>query len=151
MGYSVALNDAGNIAVAGQFAGVGTIGSVALNSTGGSPDVFVASMSSAGAVQWAKLGTAPQEDRTLGVAIDPSNNVYATGQFSGNITFDNTYNNTVQNAAFLVKFSSTGAETGFVRFAGAQVLSNDLKFTSDGKLAMAGNFVGGLTFFYATP
>jgi gliding motility-associated-like protein len=151
IGYSVDVNASGVIAVGGQFSGSGTIGSFSMSSMGGSPDAFVAVINPAGVVQWAKLGQAAQEDRTLAVALDPSGNLYATGQFSGDMTWDNLHSNTVQNAAFLVKFSAMGAETGFVRFAGPQVLSNDLKFTPDGHVACTGNFVGGLTFFYPTP
>lgn len=114
---AVAIDPLGNVVITGQFTGSAQFGSLVLNADDGTNDVFIVKYDSDGNEAWAKQGTGQSLDRGLAVATDDEGGVYATGQFSGDITFDNTYPNNIVNAFFLIKYDSAGVEEWF-RWAG---------------------------------
>ena len=128
---AVAVDDFGNIAITGQFSGLASFGSLSLDASDGTNDVFIVKYDPDGNEIWAKQGTGESLDRGLAVAIDNSGGIYATGQFSGDITFENTYSNTIQNALFLIKYDSEGNEEWF-RWGGGSEESIAYDLVSDG-------------------
>ena len=90
-GAAVAVDDSGNVYVAGSFSGTADFdpdSGFANVSAVGFEDGFVMKLDADGAYQWAKQigGAGPEYAR--GVAADSSGNVFTTGNFQGSVDFD---------------------------------------------------------------
>jgi hypothetical protein len=109
IGYSLALDGAGNLYLAGAFQGTATFGSTTLTSAGNN-DGFVAKLDNAGTVVWARRMGGSSDDQVFDIAVDNSGNVYIAGTFSsstasfGSTTLTNAGNYDV----FVTKLSSAG-------------------------------------------
>lgn len=152
-GNSVTVDNLGNPIITGQFQGAANFGGTVLTSVVNpitglfSSDVFIAKYTPAGLLSWARQGKAKYDDRGLDIVTDASNNVYVCGQFSDTIIFQNTYNNTLMNASFLVKYSAAGQEQWFRKMAAVSSIPNSLAMDTNNKLYVAGDFQGTLTYF----
>lgn len=155
--YGVSLAADGRVAVAGEFRGNAswsgsTITSAIDPGTGQfDSDVFIATYSPVGDLQWLKQGMAKYADRAIDVVHDPAGNLYVTGQFSDTITFDLPHPNTLLNATFLVKYDQGGSEVWFRRMGGGGFNHvRDMQLKADGRLAMVGDVQGTMIFFGAS-
>jgi hypothetical protein len=88
---AVAVDNNGNVVITGQFSGAAQFGSLTLNAADGTNDAFIVKYDADGNELWAKQGTGESLDRGLAVATDNSGSIYATGQVSGDVSFDNAY------------------------------------------------------------
>lgn len=151
IGNGIAVDQAGNVLVTGEFAGTAAFGAFSLTSMNGSVDVFTVKLNAQGDFIWAKQGAAPQTDRGIDVACDATGNVYVTGQFSDTITFDVTHLNNIVNAIFIIKYNAQGQEQWF-RKAGGGLLNVATGIAADnsGNVLLTGDFTGN-TIFYGTP
>lgn len=151
-GYGVDIDLNGNIVVTGQFRGTidfdGTqFTSTPLDDGGLSFDTFVLKLDAAGNVLWAKHGQSRYESRGMDVKTDSFGNVMVCGQFSDTLTFDQTHNNDVFNAAFLVQFDPNGNEQWFKRFTSSQTIAYALATNSNNDIYVTGDNIGPLYFF----
>ncbi len=147
---AVATDENGNVFITGQFTGTASFGSFALNSTNNTNDIFIVKYGSDGTELWARQGSGDALNRGLAITTDIEGAVYASGQFSGNITFQNTYTNTILNALFLVKFTTAGDEAWF-RYAGGSSQSIGYGLTNNGSnIFLTGDCGSSLTFFGGT-
>lgn len=128
---AVTADAQGNVYVTGQFSGSAVFDGEVLNSAGTSADVFTAKYSPDGDLLWVRSGTGPAAARGLGITADDQGAAYACGSFSGDITFENSYNNTILNALFVVKYNPDGSEA-WMRYAGGSEQSIAYDITSDG-------------------
>ena len=114
IGNSIAVDASGNVYITGWFTSttvaMGT--STLTNSSAGSSDIFLAKLSSAGNVLWAKNIGGTSADRCNGITLDASGNIYATGCFmSATVNFGAntlTNNGTGTNDFFISKFDANG-------------------------------------------
>ncbi|MFT6175226.1 MAG: gliding motility-associated-like protein [Cryomorphaceae bacterium] len=144
---AVAIDGSGNVIITGQFSGTASFGALILDATDGTNDAFIVKYDSNGNEQWAKQGTGEALDRGLGITTDNTGAVYTTGQFSGNVSFDNAYTNTIQNAIFLIKYSASGNEEWF-RWGGGSEESIAYDIASDGNsVFLTGDYGTTLNFF----
>ena len=148
-GISIATD--GTVSVAGEFRGTANWDGNSITSMidpgTGQPgtDVFVASYSASGTLQWLKKGTAKFNDQGVDIVHDAGGNLYVTGQYSDTITFDQTHPNVIMNASFLVRFNSNGDEAWFRRFGGAGYNRvRDMTVAPDGKLLITGDVQGNM-------
>ncbi len=96
IGFGLAVDDSGNVYVTGSFMSGITQDSVdfdpgpgiAILTSVGSADVFVAKYDSSGDYLWAKSMGGSNGERGLGIALDASYNVYVRGVFTGSADFD---------------------------------------------------------------
>jgi cysteine-rich repeat protein len=122
-GESAAVDSIGNLYVSGT-----TYGTFAGEIRAGNEDSFVGKFDGSGTLLWARqLGTA-DFDMGLGVCVDSSGNVYATGRTNG--TFPGQSRSGVQDDAFVAKYDSTGAlqwvrQLGTDRFDSSYAVSVD--------------------------
>ena len=117
-----------------------------------SVDVFVASYSPAGTLLWLQQGAAPFTDRAIDIVADAASDLYVCGQFSDTITFDQTHNNVMSNATFLLKLDASGDEQWFRRCGGATFDHvRDMQLSSNGDLLLCGDLQGAMVFFDAIP
>ncbi len=143
---AVAVDGQGNVFITGQFTGEATFGALSLSGTGTTNDIFIVKYSPSGEELWARKGSGTGLNRGLSIVADSQGAVYATGQFSGDITFNNLYPNTILNALFLVKYSSTGTEAWF-RWAGGTNQSIGYGLATNGSnIYLTGDCGNSLTF-----
>ena len=148
IGNGIAIDNAGNVIVTGEFKGTASFGATNLTSQNGSVDIFTTKLDGSGNFLWAKKGSGNLTDRGIDVACDGGGNIYITGQFSDTITFDITHNNNMMNAVFVVKYNSSGTEQWFVR-AGGGILNSASGIAVDngGNPIVSGDFQGTMTIF----
>ncbi|MBL7847866.1 MAG: VCBS repeat-containing protein [Cyclobacteriaceae bacterium] len=90
-GYSIAVDGAGNVMVAGTFNSLVDFdpGAGTLNLTSfGFSDAFVFSLNTSGTFRWAKQMGGPSYDYGYGVACDGAGNAVTTGYFDDTANFD---------------------------------------------------------------
>lgn len=155
--YGVSIAGDGSVSVAGEFRGSatwsGTLITSANDPSTGLPDsdVFIATYSSTGDLQWLKQGRAKYADRAIDVVHDGGGNVYVTGQFSDTITFDMAHPTSLMNATFLVKLNSQGEEVWFRHMGGAGFNHvRDMALKEDGRLLLVGDVQGTMIYFGAS-
>jgi hypothetical protein len=90
-GFSIAIDDSGNLYTAGYFQGVADFdpGSNIFNLTSmGSYDVFISKLDASGNFIWAKQLGGTGSDGAQSIAVDAAGYVYTTGGFEGIADFD---------------------------------------------------------------
>ncbi|GAA4028331.1 hypothetical protein GCM10022409_10540 [Hymenobacter glaciei] len=143
-GRGIVLDPAGNAYVTGAVAGQQVrLGSLALNSTDNSYDLFVAKLTPAGAWQWAVRGGSPQADAGAGLVRDASGELTVAGSFSQTASFGQLPALTAVGKADLVvtrlgsdgswHWALGGGSTGDDHVAGVAL-------GSDGTACIAGSF-----------
>lgn len=150
---AVAIDELDNPIITGQFQGTANFSGTTLtsminpNTSFSSFDVFVAKYSSTGNVTWVNKGSAKYDDRGLDIITDSQNNIYVCGQFSDTIQFQNTHNNQIMNASFIIKYNSTGNEQWLRKASGVFSIPYSMVMDNANKIYIAGDFQGTFTFF----
>lgn len=85
----VAVDQPGNVFIAGKFNGTFGIGGDILTSAG-DKDIFLTKYSASGSAQWTITAGGSSTDEALCVATDPSNNVIITGFYRNQASFGST-------------------------------------------------------------
>lgn len=90
---AIALDQAGNIHIAGDFQGTadfdpGPNTFPITSNAGGQNDVFVCKLDPSGNFIWAKRMGGTGSERGFGIAVNSAQEVYTTGNFSGTADFD---------------------------------------------------------------
>jgi hypothetical protein len=117
VGYSIAVDDTGNVITTGYFKGTSDFdpgtGTANLVSAGGE-DFFIQKLDGMGSFLWAKRFGNANPDFAYSVTVDDSGYVYATGQFNGTVDFDpgsgvfNLVSSSSSYDIFIVKLHSNG-------------------------------------------
>lgn len=116
-GYGLTLDEMGNAYITGSIIGNADFdpgpGSDVLNTTNGSPDIFLAKYDPDGNYEWAMTVGGPTQDEGIAVSTDDNGGVYMTGYFQGTADFDpsgNTANLTAEGGedAFIAKYDTAG-------------------------------------------
>lgn len=154
IGSAIITDHADNVFVTGQFSGTALFDGQSLtsmtNPSTGLPsfDIFTAKYDSGGNLVWVKQGAAPYTDRGMDLGTDTAGNVYVTGQFSDTITFDQTHNNNMFNAVFLIKYDTDGNEIWFRRAGSTdQCISYAVAVDDSSHIYLTGDFLGSIIFF----
>ncbi|MBI3838016.1 MAG: SBBP repeat-containing protein [Planctomycetia bacterium] len=108
-GRGLAVLSDGSLAVTGHFTGTADFdpGTGVFNLvSGGSNDIFVSRLSSTGTFVAAQRLGGSSTDMGRAIAVDVSNNLYLTGQFSGTVAFD--------TGAGVVNLTSSGGKDIYV-------------------------------------
>ena len=151
--YAIAVDNLNNVIVTGEFEGTSTFGTTTLTSTTNpytntpSFDVFTCKYDGSGNFLWVQQGAAHLNDRGIDVGTDASGNIFVCGQFSDTITFGTTHYNTIQNAVFIIKYNSAGAEQWFVRAGGISSIANGLAVDNSNNVYITGDYTGNIIFF----
>lgn len=149
-GYGIDVDSDGNVFVTGQFKGSAVFGLTNLQGSFDAEnnietyDFFISKLDPNGNFLWTKKGDAKYNDRGMSVAVDNNDHVYIGGQFSDTLTFDNTQNNQIINAGFLLKVDNDGNELWFSKMAGLQSILYDVKVDQENNPIITGDFKGNM-------
>ncbi|WP_227657509.1 putative Ig domain-containing protein [Candidatus Magnetaquicoccus inordinatus] len=110
---SSAMDNDGNLYVAGSFTGMADFGEVLTSSSSNASDIFVVKLDYAGTVQWARALGGDGADKVGGLTVDSAGAIYVTGQASGVADLDPGLGTVQQDGAvgeysYLVKLNSAG-------------------------------------------
>lgn len=141
---AVAVDDAGNVYLAGGFTGALSLGGATLISAG-SHDAFLAKLDASGAHVWSQQFGDSSYQAATGLAIDPQGNVLLVGAFLGSITFDAVHTSADSNA-FVAKLGSDGAPiwSKSYGFSGDQDVAA-IAVDANGDAIITGSFAGDLS------
>ena len=149
-GYSVNVDNFGNIFITGRFEGtVDFDPSVNFSnlSSNGSGDIFVAKYNSNGAYQWAIAIGSVSDDAGLGLSNDAQGNCYITGYYNNALDFDASaavYSlpSTGQDA-FVAKYNAGGLFQWAIHLDGSPSDAGEsIKCAASGNCCLTGSFVG---------
>ncbi len=155
-GQSVAVDAHGNVTLTGYFEstvdfdpGLGIHNLI----SGGSTDVFVVKLDSAGNLVWAHGFGAGALDLGFGVAVDAHGNVTLTGRFTGTVDFDpgpdphNLTSSAGSTDAFVVKLDAAGNLVWAHPFGAAGAdRGNSAAMDAHGNVTLTGRFTGTVDF-----
>ena len=85
IGYAVARDANGNVAIAGAFSGTVDFGGGPLTSASGHPSVFVAKYSSSGTPVWSRAVSGSGGSVPAAIAVDGNGDVLVTGSVGGTV------------------------------------------------------------------
>ena len=150
-GNALAVDGGGNVYTTGGFRvtadfdpGVGVINLT----SAGERDIFVSKLDSAGNFVWVQQMSGTGDDRSWGLAVDGSGNVYTTGGFEGTVDFDpsaGVFNLTSAGAVdiFVSKLDSAGNFVWVQQMGGTGVdFCRGISVDSSGNVYTTGQFEG---------
>jgi hypothetical protein len=144
---AVAVDDDGNVYVAGQYGGYSQFDTIFCYGNG-TYEAFLAKYNSVGDIQWVKHAGGPNEDYATGVCIDTEGFIYITGYFLDSIFFDELKLESADlNDVFIAKYTPEG-ELVWAKSAGGRGDDKSYTITADphGNVAIAGQFSGTANF-----
>lgn len=149
---ATAVDTNGNIFVAGFYRGDVSLGGKALPpSPGNSLNAFIAKLSGAGDVQWARGIGGGGDDRGFGVTTDLDGNSYLCGTFQSTVSFGSGISLSSTNSqvpeGFLVSYTPSG-DARWAKRLGASNGAAGYAVATDplGHVLVAGEFLGVATF-----
>lgn len=151
--YSIAADTDGNIVTTGSFKGAANFSGQAMTSIidpileEPSYDIYILKYGPQGALQWGLQGAAEYEDRGMAIATGQDGSIFVAGQFSDTISFNQTYNNGMFNAGFLMRLAPDGTEQWLTRFGATMCLPRSVTVDNSGKIYMTGDFIGNMAVF----
>jgi len=135
-GSTGAIDDFGNIYVAGFFSGRITVGSLSLDSLGLN-DIYVVKFRSDGTALWAKRMGWASDDVEVALAFTRAGELLITGTVRGGASIDGTFLEGINPSdGFLAKFHSEGIPPRFIADPQSQVVSIGMTFTLAAELAV---------------
>ncbi|MGB3760181.1 MAG: SBBP repeat-containing protein [Rivularia sp. (in: cyanobacteria)] len=136
-GYEyLAVDDAGNTYVTGDFTDTAKVGTKSLTSKGGL-DVFVAKFDKDGNVQWAEGFGGTSSDSVEDITVDDEGNTYITGTTQGSEGGD----------VFVAKFNKDGSSAWREDFVNNNnIEASGIEVDAEGNTYFTGEFEGQVTF-----
>jgi hypothetical protein len=155
IGFSIAVDDSGNVYTTGLFQGTADFdpgaGTSFLNSAG-DEDIFISKLDVAGNFVWVKSMGGNSVDIGYSITADGSDYVYTTGSFNGIVDFDpsvGTYNLTSAGGmdVFILKMDASGNFLWAKSMGGAGIdRSNSIATDSSGNVYTTGFYSGNADF-----
>ena len=153
--YDLAIDQANNVIITGQFYGSVAFGTTTLVSASNSKDIFIAKISPSGVVLWARKEGGSSSENAYGITTDNLNNVILTGQFEGTSTIAGSTFTSITDPStnlpsydlFISKYDSNGNPL-WVKQGEADYEDRGLAVHTDGNnnIFMTGQFSDTLTF-----
>lgn len=141
VGWGVAVDPSGNAIITGEFNADASFGNKTIYS-GGNSDIFIASYSPAGDVNWVKSYGGTGIDRARGIAVDESSNIFLTGQFSNSAGFGAHQVTGIDTMeVFIAGFNSDGTGKWALKAGGDADAFEDLGYEAGIAISAKGNEV----------
>jgi len=148
-GQDIKVDGSGNSYVIGYFSGTADFdpgAGIAILTSTGDDDIFIAKYDTSGNFLWAKRIGSTDTDRGLGLAVDVNGNAYVTGEYYGTVDFDPgaaTANLTSIGLGdiFLAQFNSSGNYQWAKSIGGVDYdTGNEITLDASGNLYLTGYF-----------
>jgi hypothetical protein len=137
---AMALDQSGNIVVAGTFAESITIAGTELTATGGR-DAFVAKLTSGGVLLWAKAFGTAGSDQVGGVAVVDGHDVVVVGTFQDTLELGGgPLVSAGGSDVYAVRFDGAGTHLWSKRFGGTALDRGNRVVADGGSVIVAGEF-----------
>lgn len=141
----IATDQNGHVYITGEYLSASiSFGSITLNNVStGKPDLFLTKFDAAGNVIWAKMAGGQNYDYGMGIAADTADNVFITGYFNFNATFDNLvlYSNANSEDVFIAKYDSSGSVLWVTNGSGSAAdYSYKIALDAEGNAFITGGF-----------
>jgi hypothetical protein len=134
---AIANDAAGNIYVAGYFAGSAVFEGTTLVSAG-ADDAFLAKYTGAGVLLWIRQAGSPLSDYAAAVAVDNAGAVVVAGQYQGNLTLGAAILSAGATAGFLAEYDAQGELLWSQSMTDSMV--NGLATNQNGEVYVTGTF-----------
>ena len=146
-GIDIAIDSSDNVYITGDFSSTVNFGGGDITSAG-SNDIFVLKLNSSGTFQWVNTFGGTGDDRGIDIAIDSSDNVYITGDFSSTVNFGGGDITSAGSAdIFVLKLNSSGTFQWVDTFGGTGGDTGiDIAIDSSDNAYLTGNFEGTVNF-----
>jgi hypothetical protein len=145
----IAVDASGNIYITGSLQGSCNFGGITKSSSSTTDyDIYIAKYSNLGTLAWVTTAGGTGSDSGNGIAVDASNNVFVTGNFSTTATFGATSLVSAGSTdIFLAKFNNAGV-LSWVSKSGGTGNDNswDIDLDSSGNPYIIGDFEGTCSF-----
>lgn len=143
----IALDDTGNVYIAGSFLSTVDFGGGVLASAGDS-DAFIVKLNAGGAYVWAKRFGDTSAQRGGEVAVDDEGNLLMTGRFSGLVDFGGGPLTSTGENIYVAKLDTDGSHIWSKRFGEASTSQARVNVTIDdtGQAVLSGHFDGAIDF-----
>jgi hypothetical protein len=143
-GYGIALDNAGNAYVTGDFEGSATFGGIPIATYGAQRDIFVGQIATSGTWLWIEHAGGVSYDTGTAIAADSSGNSYITGFYSGTATFgSHSLTGNADSQIFVAKLDNTGFWTWAQQPGGSVYgVGNSIDLDDNGNIYIAGSFTG---------
>jgi fibronectin type 3 domain-containing protein len=147
VGYSLAVDAAGAVFLAGKFQGSVNFGGASLTSAGGD-DIFLAKLSGAdGSHVWSKGMGSTSSDAALGVDVDGSGNAILTGYFTGSVNLGGAVLSGSGINVFVAKYNSGGTHIWSKQFGGFDTqIANSVAAGPNGEAIVTGYYAATVDF-----
>ncbi len=148
---SLGLDAAGSVYLAGTFTGRATFGSVVLNGTSPSANLFVVKYSSQGVAQWGRQSTGTGSTTGRQLTVSPGGQVMVGGYFYGTANFGSTAfvsgTGANQYSGFLLRYDPAGTLRWARHYYGTgEVQVHAVGARPDGGTYLAGRFTDSASF-----
>ncbi|HOC57030.1 MAG TPA: immunoglobulin domain-containing protein [Verrucomicrobiota bacterium] len=149
----IAADDAGNVFLAGYYAGTPVFGSLAALTNAGNSDLFVAKYDPAGNALWARGAGGSGNDHGYALAVDAGGNAFVTGRLNYTVKFGATNSfGSSGDDAFVAMYTAAG-NIQWVRRTSGSALDYGLGICANntGQVYLGGVSQGAATFGHVTP
>jgi RHS repeat-associated protein len=148
-GNGLAISSSGNVNICGYFQGTATFGSLGSLTSAGGQDIFVLQYNSSGTPVWVHSVGSTSTDVGNDLGIDENNNIYATGYFTGTVTFGSL--SSLASAGgqdiFLAKYNDGGTALFSVKAGGtSDDQGDDILVDASNRIFIAGTYQGTANF-----
>jgi hypothetical protein len=146
-GQSIAVDAAGDVYIAGMFAGTANFGGANLTSAGAN-DIFVAKLTPVGAHLWSKRFGDANNQEVQDLTVDSAGNVIVTGGLGGTVNFGGgALTSAGLRDIFIAKFDTGGAHLWSKRFGDASdQFGYNLATSAAGDVYLTGGLTGTVNF-----
>ena len=141
----VAVDDIGNVYVAGPFAGKIDLGGGLLTSAGGN-DIYVAKLTQGGLHLWSRGFGASGADVARDISVDRFGGVVIVGDFAGSVNFGGGALTAGGTDAFALKLDPLGGHVWSRKFGDAAAQSAVSVSADESGVLLAGTFAGAVDF-----
>jgi hypothetical protein len=151
----VTVDGVNNVYVAGRYASINCDfnpgGTPEIHSTNGGQDAFLSKFAPDGTFLWARTWGGSGSDNVVGISVDGTGNVLASGWFSNTFDFNpgsgvETHTSNGLRDAFLSQFDTNGNFNWAETWGGSGDDSSGLALDGMGNAHTAGKFVGNVDF-----
>lgn len=145
----IAVDNNGNVCIAGWFQQVASFGTYTLNAIGSMKEIFIAGLNTSGTFAWAAKAGGTDDDGAYEADADAAGNFYVAGNFKGIVTFGSIImsSNNSSDDVFVAMVSPAGVFNWVAAAGGAgSDKAYSLSYSSTGKIFCTGSYEGSATF-----